>query len=253
MGWTPQELIAVSASRLLADRAVVFAGVGMPLVASVLAKTTHAPDLTVVLEGGIIDPDIQPGDLPISTNEMRGARHATMLPSITDVFLYAQRGRFDYGFLGVAQIDRHGNINTSLIGDPDSPSVRLPGSGGANDIASSCREVLVVTTHEPRRFVERVDFVTSPGHLDGHTSRQAAGLRTRGPTKVVTDLALLGFTPDTREMILLALQPNVTVADVQARTGFELRTAASVGTLAPPTDQELSIVRALDPDGFLVR
>lgn len=252
MGWTPQELIAVAASRLLGDRTVVFAGVGMPLVASVLARRLHAPGLTIVLEGGIIGPEIQPGNLPISTNEMRGAHGAMMLPGITDVFLYAQRGFFDYGFLGVAQIDLHGNINTSVIGDPDAPRVRLPGSGGANDIASSCREVLVVTTHEPRRFVERVDFVTSPGHLDGGTSRAAAGLRTAGPTKVVTDLALLGFTADTREMEVLALQPGITLADVQARTGFELRVTRPPAALDPPGEDELAIVRTLDPGGYLL-
>jgi glutaconate CoA-transferase, subunit B len=252
MGWTPQELIAVAASRLLEDRKVVFAGVGMPLVASVLAKTLHAPGLTIVLEGGIIGPEIQPGNLPISTNEMRGARQAMMLPDIAEVFLYAQRGLFDYGFLGVAQIDRHGNINTSVIGDPDAPRVRLPGSGGANDIASSCRQVLVVTTHEPRRFVERVDFVTSPGHLDGQASRQEAGLRTAGPTRVITDLALMGFTEPTREMQVLALQPGVTLEEVRSRTGFELHAAAEVRTLPPPTEQELAIVRTLDPDGYLL-
>lgn len=252
MGWTPQELIAVAASRLLEDRKVVFAGVGMPLVASVLAKTLHAPGLTIVLEGGIIGPEIQPGNLPISTNEMRGARRAMMLPDIAEVFLYAQRGLFDYGFLGVAQIDRHGNINTSVIGDPDAPRVRLPGSGGANDIASSCREVLVVTTHEPRRFVERVDFVTSPGHLDGGSGRRAAGLRTAGPTRVITDLALMGFTEPAREMQVLALQPGVTLEEVRARTGFDLHAPAEVRTLPPPTEQELAIVRTLDPDGHLL-
>lgn len=248
-GWSAQELMAVGASRLLEDHKVVFAGVGMPLVASVLARTLHAPHLTIVLEGGVIGPNIEPGALPISTNEMRGARSPMMLTDISDIFLYAQRGFFDYGFLGTAQIDRYGNVNTSIIGNPADPKVRLPGSGGANDIISSCRQVLVVTLHERRRFVEQVDFVTSPGHLRGGTSRQEAGLVGEGPTRVLTNLALMGFDPASRRMALLALQPGVEVDDVRERTGFELLVPATPGRLDAPSAEELEIVRRLDPDG----
>lgn len=249
MTWTPQELIAISASRFLADRKVVFAGVGMPLVAAVLAKTLHAPHLTIVLEGGIIGPDIVPGQLPISTNEMRGARSPMMLTDITDVFLYAQRGFFDYGFLGTAQIDQYGNINTSRIGDPDNPDVRLPGTGGANDIISACREVFVVTTHEVRRFVGRVDYVTSPGHLKGGTSRREAGLLSKGPTRVVTDLGLMTFDRGSKRMVLAALQPGVQAQEVHDNTGFELLTPRPPAQLPNPTSRELEVVRRLDPDG----
>lgn len=252
MDWTPQELIAVGASRLLQDRKVVFAGVGMPLVAAVLAKTLHAPHLTIVLEGGIIGPEMVPGELPISTNEMRGARSCMALCDITDVFLYAQRGFFDYGFLGTAQIDRYGNVNTSVIGEPETPKVRLPGTGGANDIISACREVFVVTTHERRRFVEEVDFVTSPGHLTGGTSRQDAGLLFGGPSRVLTDLALMGFDEESRRMTLLALQPGVDVAEVQENTGFELLVPEPPATLAPPTDSELGVTRGLDPQNVFL-
>ena len=164
---TAEELMAITASRLLADHKVVFAGVGMPLLASAVARHRHAPHLTIVLEGGIIGTTLLPGKLPISTNEMRAAYGAQMLTDITDIFLYAQRGYFDYGFLGAAQVDMYGNINTSVIGTMERPKVRLPGSGGANDIISLCNEVLIVTQHEPRRFVERVDFITSPGYLSG--------------------------------------------------------------------------------------
>lgn len=252
MEWSPQELIAVGASRLLDDRKVVFAGVGMPLVASVLARALHAPHLTIVLEGGIIGPHIEPGQLPVSTNEMRGARRPMMLTDITDIFLLAQRGFFDYGFLGTAQIDRHGNINTSFIGDPASPKVRLPGTGGANDIISACRQVFVVTTHERRRFVEEVDFVTSPGYLDGGDSRRRAGLLTAGPTKVLTDLALLEFDDESRAMGVAALQPGVTFDQVQEQTGFELRAVGDLPHLEPPTPAELAVVRTLDPDGVFL-
>jgi glutaconate CoA-transferase subunit B len=244
--WTPQELMTVAASRLLEDHRAVFAGVGMPLLASVLAKRRHAPDLTIVLEGGIIGPRMLAGRLPISTNEMRAARHATMLTSITDVFLLAQRGLLHYGFLGAAQIDRHGNINTSFIGPVERPRVRLPGTGGANDIASLCNEVLVVTAHEPRRFVERVDFVTSPGHLTGGDARDKAGLVTRGPSMVVTDLALLDFEPTSRRMRLRGLQAGVTVDQVRAHTGFELLVHPRVERLAPPAAADLEILRELD-------
>jgi len=220
----------------------------VPLLASVLAKRRHAPDLTIVLEGGIIGPRMLAGRLPISTNEMRAAHHATMLTAITDVFLLAQRGFLHYGFLGAAQIDLHGNINTSVIGPMGRPRVRLPGTGGANDIASLCNEVLVVTPHEPRRFVERVDFVTSPGHLGGGDAREKAGLISRGPTLVVTDLALLDFEPHSRRMRLRGLQPGVTVEDVRAHTGFELLVHPEVQELEPPAATDLEILRELDGD-----
>ncbi len=245
--WTTQELIAVSASRLLADDKVVFAGVGMPLVASVLAKRLHAPNLTIVLEGGIVGPRIRPGQLPVSTNEMRCAPDAAMLTDITDIFLLAQRGYYDYGFLGTAQVDQFGNINTSFIGHPDAPKVRLPGTGGANDIATSCNEVFIVTTHERRRFVETVDFVTSPGWLGGGDQRREAGLPLGGPSTVLTDLARFTFDPQSRRMVLTGLQPGVDVDTVQDNTGFEV-ICGEISELEPPKDRELSVVRAIDPD-----
>jgi glutaconate CoA-transferase subunit B len=249
MDYTPEELIAISASRLLGDRKVVFAGVGMPLLASVLARGLHAPHLTIVLEGGIIGPQIEPGKLPISTNEMRAARRAMMLTDIVDIFLYAQRGFYDYGFLGTAQIDRFGNINTTVIGDYKDPKVRLPGSGGANDIISSCREIFVVTEHQPRRFVERVDFITSPGYIDGLDSRRDSGLIFGKVSKVVTELAIMGFHPATKEMELEQLQPGVDAEQVQEATGFDLKCAEQIGAATPPTEEELKVLRALDPTG----
>jgi glutaconate CoA-transferase, subunit B len=242
---TPEERMAVTASRMLADHRVVFAGVGMPLLASGLARRRQAPHLTIVLEGGIIGSRLRPGKLPISTNEMRAAYGAPMLTDITDIFLYAQRGFFDYGFLGAAQVDRYGNINTSFIGDPDTPKVRLPGSGGAADIISLCREIFIVTSHEQRRFVDRVDFVTSPGYLTGGDSRRAAGLTSGSLAAVITDLALLDFEPQTRHMRLTAVQPGVSVAEVQEATGFPLLLADKIQELVEPSQAELDMLREL--------
>jgi glutaconate CoA-transferase, subunit B len=242
---TAEEVMAITASRLLADHRVVFAGVGMPLLASALARRRQAPNLTIVLEGGIIGCSLLPGYLPVSTNEMRAAYGAQMLTDITDIFLFAQRGYFDYGFLGAAQVDQYGNINTSLIGDRRHPAVRLPGSGGANDIISLCNEIFIVTQHERRRFVERVDFITSPGYLSGSHSRERAGLLFGRIGAVVTDLAVMDFEPESRRMRLRALQPGVTVGQVLRQTGFELLIAGDVGQLAPPSPEEITVYRAL--------
>ena len=242
----PDEVMTIAASRLLEDGKVMFAGIGQPLVAAALARRRQAPNLTVVLEGGMVGIHLLPGELPASTNEMRAAVGAEMLTSATDIFLLAQRGCFDYGFLGVAQVDAYGNVNTSLIGDPDRPKVRLPGPGGANDIISMCNETVIVTNHEPRRFVERVDWITSPGHLTGGDSRQRAGLLHGGPSWVVTDLALLDFEEQSRRMRLRAVQPGVSVEQVQRATGFELVIADEVSTLEPVTDDEVRLLRRLN-------
>jgi glutaconate CoA-transferase subunit B len=247
MAYSASELLAVTASRLLADNKIVFAGVGTPLLASVLARMTHAPHLVIVVEGGVIGVEVEPGRLPISTNEMRAGRKAMMLPSITQTFLYAQRGYFDYGFLGGAQIDPYGDINTSLIGPVDHPRVRLPGSGGACDIITHCREILIVTLHERRRFVERLDFITSPGQLGGRDGRRQAGLLFGAVTTVVTNLCMMSFSPETGRMRLDAVQDGVEVAQVQENTGFEVGVAGQIPRLPPPTEKELEILRMLDP------
>jgi glutaconate CoA-transferase subunit B len=170
-----------------------------------------------------------------------------MVLPITDVLLLLQRGYVDIGFLGGAQIDRYGNINSSFIGDPDHPKTRLPGTGGGNDI-SSLSHVMVVMKHEKRRFVEKVEFITSPGYLTGGTSRRDAGLLTGGPRLIVTDLAELDFHLDTKRMQIRALHPGVTREQVQANTGFELGVAADIRVTEPPTDREVQLLRQLDPD-----
>jgi glutaconate CoA-transferase subunit B len=180
---------------------------------------------------------------------MRAGHRATMLPGITDAFLFAQRGFVDVGFMGGAQIDQYGNINTSVLGaDYWHPTVRLPGTGGANDIASLCREVIIVTAHEKRRFVERVDFVTSPSWLRGDGSRKAAGLLFGGVSRVVTTLGILGFDPDSRRMRIEATHPGVSTDTVRQNTGFALLEAPRIETTEPPSDEELEMLRALDPE-----
>lgn len=248
MSYSPTELLAVMAARELAGVTSVFAGVGIPLLSAALAQKTHAPDLTIVVEGGSIGLEVIPGRLPISTNEMRAAHRAVMLPGITDIFLFAQRGFLDVGFVGGAQVDRYGNLNSSVLGAYDRPTVRLPGSGGANDIISLCRRVMVVTMHERRRFVTRVDFVTSPGFLGGGDSRRKAGLLFGRVTRVVTHLGILGFDEDTKAMRLEALHPGVSVADVREHTGFELLVPERVPVTERPSETELAVLRSLDPD-----
>ncbi len=246
-GVTANELLAVMGARELSDGQAVFTGVGAPMMASVLAQRLHAPNLTIIVEGGIIGPQWKPGWLPISTNEMRAAHGAQMLPPITDVFLMAQRGQLDVGFIGGAQIDQYGNLNTTVIGSYDRPKVRLPGSGGANDIISLCRSVLILTQHEPRRFVDKVDFITSPGYLSGGDSRKKCGLLFGGVARVITTLGLFGFPPESHRMRLEAVHPGVTVDDVRANTPIELLIADRVETTEPPSARELEVLRALDP------
>ena len=247
-GVTANELLAVMGSRELRDNTTVFAGVGAPMLASGLAQRMHAPLLTMVIEGGIVGPKWKPGSLPISTNEMRAAYRAQMLPGITDAFLLAQRGFLDVGFIGGAQIDRYGNLNTSAIGGSyERPKVRLPGSGGANDIISLCREVIILTVHEKRRFSDTVDFITSPGWLAGGDTRRKSGLLFGGVARVVTTLGVFGFDPESRRMRLEALHTGVSVDEVKGNTGFEVLVSDTLTTTKPPTDEELGILRMLDP------
>lgn len=244
---TASELLAVMSARLLRDGQVVFAGVGIPLLAATLAQRLHAPGLTILFEGGTIGAYVEPGKLPPSTNEQRCTRRANMVLSSTDVLLLLQRGYVDVGFMGGAQIDQYGNLNSSFIGPPYRPATRLPGSGGGNDIAS-LTQMIVAMKHEKRRFVERVDFVTSPGFLSGGDSRQGAGLTAGGMFRVVTDLAILGFDEASKRMKVLALHPRVSAEDVQANTGFALAVAPDLAVTEPPANNELAVLRHLDPD-----
>ena len=245
--YTASELLAVISARLLRNGQVVFAGVGIPLLAATLAQRLHAPGLTILFEGGVIGAFIEPGKLPPSTNEQRCTRRANMVLGSTEVLLLLQRGYVDVGFMGGAQIDQYGNLNSSFIGDPQHPTSRLPGTGGGNDIAS-LTQMIVAMKHEKRRLVSRVDFVTSPGFLSGKESRREAGLITGGIYRVVTDLGVFGFEERSKRMQLLALHPGATEDQVQANTGFELLIAADLKITDPPTERELTVLRHLDPD-----
>ena len=245
--YTASELLAVMSARLLRDGQVVFAGVGIPLLAATLAQRLHGPGLTILFEGGTIGAFVEPGQLPPSTNEQRCTRRANMVLGSTDVLLLLQRGYVDVGFMGGAQIDQYGNLNSSLIGSPQRPATRLPGTGGGNDIAS-LTQMIVAMKHEKRRFVEHVDFITSPGFLAGGESRRDSGLIAGGMSRVVTDLGLFGFEDHSKRMTLLALHPGATIAQVRENTGFDMLIAADLQATDPPTEAELAVLRHLDPN-----
>jgi glutaconate CoA-transferase subunit B len=244
--YTAGELLAVLSARELKNGQVVFAGVGIPLLAATLAQRLRCPGLTILFEGGVIGAFIEPGKLPPSTNDQRCTVRANMVLGSAEVLLLLQRGYVDVGFMGGAQIDQYGNLNSSFIGNPAHPKVRLPGSGGGNDIASLA-QMIVAMKHEKRRFVENVDFITSPGFLQGGCARRESGLLSGGMYRVVTDLAVFDFGDEERRMRAVALNPGVTRDDVQDNTGFRLIFADNLGVTEPPTDEELRLLRELDP------
>jgi glutaconate CoA-transferase subunit B len=244
---TAAELLTILSARELKNGQVVFAGVGIPLLAATLAQRLDCPGLTILFEGGVIGAFVEPGKLPPSTNDQRCTKRANMVLGSAEVLLLLQRGYVDVGFMGGAQIDQFGNLNSSFIGDPARPKTRLPGTGGGNDI-SSLAQMIVAMKHEKRRFVEHVDFITSPGWIEGDDTRRERGLPAGGMHRVVTDLALFGFDDRTRRMKVLALNPGVTREQVQDNTGFELVFDDQLGTTAPPTAKELGVLRELDPE-----
>ena len=244
-GWTSTEVMTVAASRAVRDRSTVFVGIGIPSTAANLARLTHAPDVVLIYESGAIG--AKPSRLPLSIGDGILAETADAVVPVPEIFAYwLQAGRIDVGFLGAAQLDRFANINTTVIGDYRSPAVRLPGSGGASEIAASCGEVIVVVRHHARTFVERVSFVTSLGHGQGPGDRAAAGARGGGPALVVTDLGLLAPDPATCELTLVAVHPGVSVEQVRAATGWDLRVASGLASTEPPTEQELTVLRELE-------
>ena len=248
---TAAELLAVLSARQLRDGQVVFAGVGIPLLAATLAQRLRCPGLTILFEGGVIGAFIVPGKLPPSTNDQRCTVRANMVLGSAEVLLLLQRGYVDVGFMGGAQIDKFGNLNSSFIGDPDSPKIRLPGSGGGNDI-SSLTNMIVAMKHEKRRFVDQVDFITSPGYLRGGNSRAESGLPEGGMFRVITELAVFSFDDKSRRMKVLALNPGITREQVQDNTGFDLIFEDQVNVTEPPTEHELSTLRMLDPDRLFI-
>ena len=253
LAYSSSELMIVNASRLLKNGDVVFVGVGQPNLACNLAKRTHAPDLVMIYEAGVIG--AEPRRLPLSIGDPTLVSGALSVVSMYDIFAnYLQRGNVDVGFLGGAQIDKYGNINATVIGnDYAHPKVRLPGSGGAQEIAAWANRCYIMTPHQKRRFPEKVDFLTSAGYLDGQAGRLKAGLRGKGPVGVVTDLGYLEPDP-TGELVLTALHPGKTALQAIENTGWALKVAENLRLTEPVTEKELRILRdELDPTGIYTK
>jgi glutaconate CoA-transferase subunit B len=251
--YTLMELMVCAAAHLLEDHKTALIGTGAPLAAAMLAQKTHAPNLVILFEAGGMAPILE--RLPISVGGSPTQTGAIMHSSMFDIMEMCQRGMVDYSFLGGAQIDQYGNLNSTMIGDTyGSPKVRLPGSGGANDLASLCWQTVTIIPHEKRKFVPRVDFITTPGYLSGPGAREAAGLPPdTGPYKVISTLALMDFDPQSKRMRVESLHPGVTREEVVAATGFEMLFAAHPGVTPEPTPAELSILREqVDPQGRVI-
>ena len=243
--YSADEMMAVAAARRLPDRAVCFVGIGLPSRAANLARTTHAPGCVLIYESGCIG--AKPVHLPLSIGDGELAETADAVVSVPEIFAYwLQAGRIDIGFLGAAQIDRFGNLNSTVVGgNYDHPKVRLPGAGGAPEIANACRETFVMLRQTPRAFVERLDFRTSVGHGDGPGSRAGLGLPGAGVTVVVTDLGVLEPDPASCELTLTHLHPGVTVDEAHSATAWPLRVADDLAMSEPPSEAELTALRAL--------
>ena len=242
LAYNPTELLICTASRLMEDETTAFIGTGIPMLAASLAQRRQAPNLVPIFEFGGVGAILE--DLPMAVGEARTFHKALSASGITDIMETATRGFIDYGFLGGAQIDPYGNLNSTVIGPHDRPKVRLPGSGGANDVGSLCWRTIIIIRHSRRSFVPEVDFLTTPGYLTGPGAREEAGLPPgTGPLYVVSTLALMGFDDESKRMKLLKTQPGVSVDDVISETGFELIMPDQVESSEPPTPEELGILR----------
>lgn len=252
MEYNTTELLACTASRELENGKSIFVGTGLPIIATMLAQRLHAPDLLILFEAGGIGPQIP--TIPISVGDSRTFHKAVMAASMDYAMGLAQVGLVDYGFLGAAQIDKYGNLNTTVIGDHAHPKVRLPGSGGANDLGSLCSKTITLMRHDKLRFVDKLDFLTTPGYLTGPGAREKAGLPSgTGPYRVITQLGVMGFHEETKEMMLLSVHPGVTVEDVVENTSFRLVIPDKISTTAPPTREELEFLRSeIDPSGIVI-
>lgn len=256
--FSPQEMIVVAGSRVLENNKVIFAGTGLPMVAITLAQLTHAPGIIPIFEAGAVGPTLDRG-LPLSVGCSRTTSKANYLQGLNAAFELTQRGFCDFGFIGGAEIDMYGNLNSTMMGqfpeEYQKPRLRLPGSGGASDMAASCERTIIIMAHEKRRFAKKLQYLTSPGYLDGSAgARQRAGLLGQGPYRVITTKALLGFDEATRRMKLLATMPGETVESVQEHTGFELLVDEEVYEFPPPTEEELRLIREeIDPHGYFIK
>lgn len=244
LAYTADEMMTITAARQLRDHSVCFVGIGLPSAACNLARLTHAPELVLIYESGTIG--ARPESLPLSIGDGELAETAVAVVPLPEIFAhYLQRGRIDVGLLGAAQIDRYGNLNTTVIGDYAHPRARLPGAGGAPEIATHSRELLVIMRQSRRSFVDGLDFRTSCGYLDGHGARRARGCPGAGPRAVVTDFGILRPTPDTEELQLVALHQGKTPEAARAATGWPLQVADDLEILPPPDPADLRALRDL--------
>jgi acyl CoA:acetate/3-ketoacid CoA transferase beta subunit len=245
--------MAVAGSRNLKNREIAIIGTGLPMLAAQLAINTHAPDLVIIYESGYVGcHNIHTARL---VGDIRFMNGLTMLASMVDVLGFLQTGKIDVGFLGGAQVDQYGNINATVIGPYDSPTVRLPGGGGANEIASCSKRTIIIVNHDLRRFPSRVDYITSPGYLDGSKdARQQAGLIGKGPDVVITELGVFNFDEETHRMRIKSIHPGVKLDTIQQQTGFELLLPANLEITEPPSREEIRILReVVDPLGFYIK
>jgi glutaconate CoA-transferase subunit B len=248
--YSASEMMIAVAARMLKGARTVFVGVGLPNIACNLARVTVAPDMEMIYESGVYG--ARPERLPLSIGDPTLVSGAVSVVSMADLFgLYLQRGLVEIALLGGAQIDKYGNLNSSVIGDYNKPKTRLPGSGGACEIATNAQRTFMIMRLKRRAFVEKLDFITSPGHLSGGDSRSRLGLPGKGPEIVITDRAILNFDNAEREMQLSALYPGISETDVRAETGWKLCRAAQLEQVSPPSVQELRLIREeLDPSGM---
>jgi glutaconate CoA-transferase subunit B len=249
--FTTLELMAVCGSKQIKNGEVVFIGTGLPLIAAMLAKKTHAPGAKIVYEAGFIDSNAKEIALSIADSRL-GYRASAAIGLIETLGLMLQGGHVDLGFVGAAQIDEYGNLNTTYIGSFEKPTVRLPGSGGGNDIISSAKRIVAIMTHEKRKMVKKLDYLTSPGFLDGPGAREKAGLLGGGPSLVVTNLCQMDFDPETKRIRLATVHPGVTVQQVLENSGFDLIVPKKVPETEPPTCEELELLKAIDPTGIYI-
>jgi len=250
--YTLTELMAVAAAREINDREIVFAGTGLPMLGAMLAQHTNAPNCIIVFEAGAVDCKL--AHLPMSVGDPRTMRFASTATGLFDVFsTVLQRGFIDVGFLGGAQVDMYGNINTTCIGDYHKPKVRFPGSGGSGDIACLSKRTIIIAVHEKQRFPEHCEYITSPGWIDGPEGRKQAGLPWGGPSAVITTLGVLRFDEQTKRAYLASYHPGVTPQQVQENTGFELNVSQAKQT-EPPTEAEIRVLREkVDPENIFLR
>jgi len=248
-----REFLAFTGARVLEDKKSVFVGTGLPIVAAALAQKTHAPNLLIVFEAGGLGPQLP--ELAISVGESRTFHRAIAASSMHDVMSLSQAGYIDYGFLGAAQMDMYGNINTTVIGDHDLPQARLPGSGGANDVASFSHKLIIIIANQSKRtFVNKLDFLTTPGYLDGPGARERAGLpKDTGPYRVITQLGIYGFDEGTKRLKLISLHPGVSLGEVKENSSFGILIPDEVETSPEPTDEDLRILRQeIDSAGIVL-